>query len=377
MPRPHPVLLLARHLDLGGTERQLAEMARQLDRAYFEPHVACFSSGGRRAAELAQAGIPVLSLEMRSFKPPASLHSARRLVDYVRRQRIELLHAFDVPACLFAVPLLKTFSSAVVLSSQRAHRELVAGWRRHLLRIIDRLADGVVVNCRFLQQHLTQEERIPASRIHLCYNGIDTNVFRPPACSASSMSWGQDLHVGVVCALRPEKDLATLLDAFAMVRHSRPGLKLLIVGGGPCLPALQRRVRDLQIVSDCIFQPATADVTPWLHRIDIFVLPSRSEALSNSLMEAMASGCCAIASRVGGNPELVCHGKTGLLFEPGSAEDLAAALELLISREPFRRELASAGQCLIQENFSLPAAARRMSEIYSNLLAPCRGAPPL
>ena len=122
------------------------------------------------------------------------------------------------------------------------------------------------------------------------------------------------LVVGVVCVLRPEKGLETLLDAFAEVHAIEPGLKLAIVGSGPCLPDLQERARALGIIERCVFEPATPRVADWLRGIDIFVLPSLSEALSNSLMEAMACGCTVAASRVGGNPELVAHGETGMPF---------------------------------------------------------------
>src|SRR5579872_2951512 len=126
MPRPHPVLLMAWQLDLGGSERQLTEMARKLDRTCFQPHVVCFRPGGKRAAELAAEGIPVYSLDMYSLQPPGSLAAAWRLGRYLREHHIELLHAFDAPACIFAVPVARALSRAVVLSSQRAHRELVS-----------------------------------------------------------------------------------------------------------------------------------------------------------------------------------------------------------------------------------------------------------
>ena len=364
MIRPHPVLLLARHLDLGGSERQLAEIARCLDRRRFEPHVAVFRPGGKRAAELAAEGIPLLSLDLFSLRPPESLLAAHRLVGYIRRHGIELLHAFDAPACIYAGPLARAFSSCAVLSSQRAHRDLVWGWGRHLLRVTDRLVDGVVVNCRFVQEHLVSEEKVPAGLIHLCYNGVDTGVFQP----GSGTSADPVLRVGVVCALRPEKQLDVLLEAFARIRRFRENLELLIVGDGPCLSELRARAEALRLTGSCTFQPAVADVAHWLRRIAIFVLPSRSEALSNALMEAMACGCCTVASRVGGNPELVRDGETGLLFEPGNPVELAARLQLLLDQESLRRQLAAAGQRLMRDSFSLQHAACRMGEIYAKVL---------
>jgi glycosyltransferase involved in cell wall biosynthesis len=103
--------------------------------------------------------------------------------------------------------------------------------------------------------------------------------------------------------------------------------------------------------------------------MDIFVLPSLSEALSNSLMEAMASGRCVVASRVGGNPELVTHGETGMLFEAGDAGGLAATLRVLIGDASLRRTLGERAAETMRTRFSLEAAAARMEQIYTSLLS--------
>src|SRR5262249_53884686 len=157
--------------------------------------------------------------------------------------------------------------------------------------------------------------------------------------------------------------LATLLQAFARIRRARPRMKLAIVGSGPILELLQAEARSLGILEDCIFQPATNHVAAWLNAMDIFVLPSQSEDLSNSLIDAMACGCCAVASNVGGNPELVQHEQTGLLFEAGDVPALSAALEILIGNAQLRKRLAAGAAVRIRERFSIQASAERMEEI--------------
>ncbi len=365
-----PVLLMVRQLGLGGSERQLTEIARALDRSQFEPHVACFHPSGLRAAELEAAGVPVLCLELRSFLSFSALAAFGHLSEYIHRHGIRLVHTFDSPTNIYVPPAVRFCSSAVILTSQRAHRQLTPPGGRQLLRLNDRIVDGIVVNCEFLRRHLIEDEKVPRSLVHLCYNGLDTRVFYP-AQPESRPAALQDasIVVGVVCALRPEKGLDTLISAFARIHSQRSGLKLAIIGSGPCREALEAQARSLGIDRDCLFQPGTADVAYWLRLIDIFVLPSRSEALSNSIMEAMACGCSVIASGVGGNPELVAHRERGLLFRAGDADELAAALRLLLENEPLRRRLAAAGRDFIRENFSLEASARRMEAIYSSMLA--------
>jgi glycosyltransferase involved in cell wall biosynthesis len=366
MPAPVPVLLMVRELSLGGSERQMTEIAKALDRSRFDPRVGCFRPGGLRADDLRAAGVPTVHFPVPSM---ASVKGALRIARYVREQNIRLVHTFDTPANLYGVPAARLGGAAVVVSSQRVDRALWPTAQRHALRVTDRMVDGIVVNCEFLRRHLRDEEKVPAGLIHLCYNGLDTLAFQPGRGTPPEALRAAALVVGVVCGLRPEKGLGTLLEAFAAVRGLAPAMKLAIVGSGPCLAGMQERARALGILPDCVFEPATPRVADWLHAIDIFVLPSLSEALSNSLMEAMACGCAVAASRVGGNPELVTHGETGMLFEPRDAAGLAGVLRLLVCDSARRRKLATNASRLIRSRFPLAAAARRMGGIYTELLA--------
>jgi len=375
LQRRWPVLLMARELGLGGTERQLAETALALDRTRFAPHVGCFRPGGFREAELRAAGVPVVDLGVRSLLSPSALTGARRLGRYMAAHDIRLVHTFDVPLDLFGVPVARLFRSPVVLSSQRAHRALTPGVTRHLLRLTDRMADGIVVNCRSVERELVSRDGVPCSQIHLAYNGVDTDVFYPEG-AAAEVPWRHEAVsaptnptvIGVVCALRPEKGLPQLLEGFARVRTSYPEARLLVVGSGPMLAELEARANALQLGGDCRFQSAAQNVAQWLRVMDIFVLPSLSEALSNSLMEAMACGCCAIASDTGGNPELVRDGETGLLFPVGDTTALAACMDRLLANRAERRRLAANGAQFMRECFNREAAARRMGEIYTSYL---------
>ncbi|PWT99253.1 MAG: hypothetical protein C5B51_27520 [Terriglobia bacterium] len=362
MPESCPVLLMTRSLGLGGSERQLAEIAKALDRSVFQPHVGCFHAEGFRAEELRASGVPIVCLPVKSFRGPTLFTGALALGRYLQEHQIRLVHTFDVPLNLFGVPVARMFRTRRVISSQRAHRALTPGLRRQFLRLTDRLVDAIVVNSEAVRRDLVEVDRVPSRIIHLCYNGIDATLY--PRRTESRQS---PLVIGVICALRPEKGLATLLEGFARLGRNRE-IRLLIVGSGPALADLQALGRKLPLGDRCTFEPAVKDVARWLRRIDIFVLPSLSEAFSNSLMEAMACGCCVVASRVGGNPELVVDQETGLLFRPGDSADLARALESLLEDNLLREKLASAGAMRIREQFTIARAAERMAEIYRTVL---------
>lgn len=283
---------------------------------------------------------------------------------YLQEHRIQLVHTFDTPLNVFGVPVARAYRTPVVLSSQRAHRELSGGFRR-LLRGTDRLVDGIVVNCESVKRQLIEEERVRPERIQVCYNGIDTSAFSP----GGRQSADGCLTVGVVCALRPEKGLLTLIEAFATAWRTNPRLHLQFVGSGPMLPDLQQLAAEKGIANVCSFEPTTSQVADWLRKIDVFVLPSLSEALSNALMEAMACGCAVIASDAGGNPELVAHESTGLLFRRGDSADLAEKLIRIVNEPELRARVAEAGTRRIHEQFTLRACADRMEAIYRQYLS--------
>jgi glycosyltransferase involved in cell wall biosynthesis len=350
---------MARELNLGGSERQMTEIARFLDRAQFSPRVGCFNPAGFRGEELRASGVPVVQFPLESYKSAHTAKQARALVRYIREEHISLVHTFDYPLNVFAVPLTRVFTRAVAVSSQRSHRELNTPGYRRGLRISDRLAHAVVVNCRFIEKHMIQEEGVPPSRVQVCYNGIDLASFFPGQAPRS-------YTVGVVCGLHPWKGVSTLIEAFARLRQ--PCIRLVIIGDGQLRQDLEVQAAESGVAGQITFVPGIDRIADWLRDIEIFVLPSLSEALSNALMEAMACGCCVVASNVGGNPELVRHGETGMLFEKGDAASLAAVLRNLLANRELRGRLADNGLRVMRENCSIQQAARRMGEIYMGLL---------
>jgi len=151
-----------------------------------------------------------------------------------------------------------------------------------------------------------------------------------------------------------------------------PGTRLLIVGSGPEEGSLHRLAAELGIMDACCFQPSTTEVAAALRSIDIFVHPSLSESLPNSVMEAMACACCVIATRVGGCAELMKHGVQGLLCPPNDLESLVHQLESAIRQPELRQSLGTAAAQRIASEFSLAQATHRMQEIYDQHLGRSR-----
>ena len=367
--RPVPVLIMARELDQGGVERDVAKIAMHLDRSRFIPHVATYYAKGLRYEELRAAGIPILHLPLQSLLSMDSLRSALKLRRYIKEHGIRVVHSYDASG-VFALPVGRVSGVPVLIGSQLSYRSILDARTQRLLRLSDHLADVVLVNCEAIRRYMIEDEGMPADRVELCYNGVVTTEFhpagdagRPPAVASAS------LVIGTVCVLRPEKALLLLEEAFARVRNLKPGMKLLLVGSGPELAKLQDHATRLGIADATVFIPATRDVATWLRAMDVFVLPSYSEAFSNSLLEAMACGCSVVGSRVGGTPELIgANEERGFLFESGNAGDLAAKLTRLITEDALRRDLASRATSFVCENLTIEIAAQRTAAMYEKLL---------
>ena len=156
--------------------------------------------------------------------------------------------------------------------------------------------------------------------------------------------------------------LDTLVRAFAGFRGQAPEARLLLVGGGPLQGELEGLAAELNLGDSCRFVPQSGAMAEWYRRFDVFVRPSHSEALSNALMEAMACGCACVASAVGGNPELVRSGETGLLFRAGDAGELAERLRQLYGRSTEERgAMGKRSGTWVRQGFGLGGGRERMS----------------
>jgi len=297
----------------------------------------------------------------------AAMREGVRLRQYIRHHGIRLVQTFDYSMNVFGIPVARAAGVAAV-SNLRCHLDLIPPRYRWLNRMSFHISRRVVVNSEALNRHLTESCRIAPGKIVTCYNGIDTAVFHPAPRRCFPGLEGASVVIGTVCVMRPEKNLPLLLEAFCGVAAGRRDLRLFLVGGGPEEPALRALAVKLGIVENCVFHPSSSDVAACLSAMDIFVLPSLTEGLSNSLMEAMACGCCAIASDVGGNPELVTDGVTGLLFPSRDRDALVKRLSATAADANLRQTLAGSAVERMRAEFSLQRSAERMQQMYEGLV---------
>lgn len=366
--------MLVRELNLGGCERDVTRLALGIDRTRYQPHVAAIHPRGLRADELKAAGVPIVELKFRSFLKPEVVAAGRQTLRYCAERGIRILHAWDIPMTLFAAPVGAFGSGLKVLTSQLSYRKMYRGWEQRLLWGTDRLSDRVAVNCQTIIDELHALHGMPAGKTALIYNGVDLKQFHPRGRSRAILPRGfrdAAMVVGSVCALRSEKRLGDLVEAFAAAGAAERDWRLVIVGSGVELEGLQRSAQDLGIAELCHFEPQTAQVADWDRALDVFVMCSDQESFPNGPLEAMACGCAVIGSDVGGVAEMIEDGASGLIFP---ARDVPALAEKLMQMSDAgqRRAFAEAGARRAVEEFSAERFCRSYEDLYDELLAPRR-----
>ena len=240
--------------------------------------------------------------------------------------------------------------------------------RRQVRRILSPFVTEFVTVSRDLGRWLVEQVRVPARKVRTIYNGVDTGRFAPGDRAAARHALGipEDWAVaGTVGRLDPVKDQAGLIRAFAQTPNTGKSA-LVIVGDGPSRPQLEATVTELGLGERVRLLGEREDIPLILQSLDVFVLPSIGEGISNAILEAMATGLAVIATRVGGNVELVRDGITGRLIEPRRPEPLAGALTAYLGEPARAREHGAAGRQRAVGEFGL----ERMLAAYEALYRP-------
>ena len=358
-------------LGYGGAETQLVRLATRLKARGWNVHVVSMLPPQAYVGDLQRAGISVVSLGMRRGIPdPKALF---RLVFILRREKPQLLTTFMYHANLLGRVAGRLAGVPVVVSSIRNER-FGGTLRDRIMRVTDSLADVTTVNSHLAGQAIVRRGVVPAKKLRVIPNGLDTARFvwspdlRKHVREALGVDEGSFLWLAVG-RLEQQKDYPNLLEAFVRVVRERSEAALRIAGEGPLRPALEGTVRRLGLEQRVIFLGVRADVPRLLAAADAFVLASAWEGLPNVVMEAMAAGKPVVATRVGGVPELVEHGKSGFLVPPKDPEALAVAmLRLMALSDETRARMGEAGQAHVRANYELERVVDKWEALYQELL---------
>jgi glycosyltransferase involved in cell wall biosynthesis len=373
---PVPVALVMTSFEPGGTERQMIELVRRIDASRWEMHVACFHARGAWLARARASAASVTEFPITSFRHASTVRQARSFGRWCRDTGIRIVHTADLYANVFALPSAAAADVPVRLGSRRDINPDKTLSQIALQRAAYSCAHGVIANSRAAFDRLRLEGVSPR-RITVIPNGVDVDRFSAtsdaPADAGDAGSSRRRRRVLMVANLRPGKGHDTLLDAAPSVLRRFPDAIFDIAGGGPERFRLLSRAAKRGVADAFSWHGHRDDIEKLAAAADIFVLPSRSEAFPNALLEAMAAGLPAIATRVGGIPEIVDDGRTGLLVRRDDPSELADALCRLMSDERLAAELGAAARQRIRACYSFERMTAQFEALYATEL--CRRRP--
>ena len=341
-------------LQRGGAEVLAARLARRLSGRY-RFVFACLDEVGSMAAGLRGEGFPVHVLGRR---PGVDLACARRLAALARVERVDVMHAHQYSPFFYAGLSRFPRRRPPILFTEhgRAFPDLTGRSHKPVNRLLLRKGDRLVGVGRAVRQALIEKEGLPAGRVEVIYNGIDTAAY---AGSGGRDGVRRELGLGpddfvmiFVARLDPIKDHATALRALARVAAHRDDAKMVVVGEGPSAGAVAGEVARLGLGGRVVMAGVRTDVPRLLEGADVSILTSLSEGIPLSLIEAMSAGLPVVATRVGGVPEVVEEGVTGLLAPSGDDAGLADALLRLAGDPDLRGRLGREGRARAEAVFS-------------------------
>ena len=364
---PTTVLHLSSSSGPGGAETVMATVASGLDAARYRSVVCLFRDGWLRE-RCESLGLETHVLRMSGMLDPTWL---RRFHGLLRRRHVSLIHAHEFGANTWGTMAGRLAGRSVIATVHGRSYYADSLRRRLAYRVVSRAAVMVAVS-EDVKRFVVSSTGVAGGRIRVVHNGIGPAA---PVSAEDRARTRADLGildgervVTVVGSLYEVKGHRYLLEAAPRILQSIPSTVFLIAGRGELETVLREQARSLGIEPRVRFLGLRRDVPTLLALGDVFVQPSLSEGLSIAILEAMAAGRAVVTTRVGGNPELVVEGQTGLLVKPADAGALAAAVTRVLAEPAEARRLGENGLARVRSRFTTEAMVRKYEAIYDEAL---------
>ena len=365
------ILHIINSLGIGGAEVQLINLIRNLDDSNFSSTVCCVASGGPLANELEKLGINVVVLgQKRKFDPRVLLPLYR----FMKKEHVDIVHTHlsranlwgRIAARLAGVPVIITTEHGLNLWKNSIHITVN--------RILSEFTDQIIAVSDAGKRIRIQRERIKPKKLVTIHNCVDLRLFDKASDFHNDVrqEFGIGLDepiVGFVGRLLEVKGIRYLIESIVELKAAIPTVKLLIVGDGPLKGSLEDYAQKLELTDQVIFAGYRSDIPQVLNAMNVFVLPSLREDLPLSLIEAMAMRKPVVATNVGGNPEVVIDGETGILVPPKDATALAKAISRILLDEQLALRMGLSGRQRVENLFSADAVVARIQLIYNRFIS--------
>jgi glycosyltransferase involved in cell wall biosynthesis len=361
---------------IGGTERQVVNIGKGLDPARFDLRFACLHRTGELLAECEARSWSIAEYKVKRLYGYATMKKQFAFGRSLRRHGTQILHTYGFYPNVFAIPAARLAGVPVTIGSIRDIGDIWTSRQHAVQKQCLRLADHVVVNAEAIKRDLLLRG-YDAGRLTVIPNGIDCERFRLPVDGeAVRREWNIPVGapvVGVLARLMRIKGHETFLQAAALIAARDPDVRFAIVGDTKLdheyREELKRLSTRLGLDHRVIFTGFRLDIPELLAALTIAVSPSMGlEGLSNSLLESMAAGLPVVATRVGGSPEIIEDGVSGLLVPPRDPEALAGAISRLLHDKSLAKNLGQAARRRVFARYSLARAVASTEQLYEELL---------
>ncbi len=368
---PRDVVFVVASMITGGTQTHLLQVLRHVDRSRFTPHLYCLRDSGDLIETARALDVEVTTYGMRgSLRSPRDLPGLLRMVRDLRALRPAIVHGYLLRGNFFGAVAAKLAGVPVVISSRRGlHRPTgLPEW--FAVSLTNRICRVITGNSPAVIDFTRDVEKPRGVEFVMIPSGIDVSRFEPiPDRSLrDALGLGECPVVGTAITFRPRKGFKMLFEALAELRQHVPDVKLLIAGANRFSDEAEALAARLDLSEAIILLGIRDDMPAVLASLDVFVLPSESEGMSNAILEAMATGLPVVATAVGGNPVVIEDGVSGYIVEYEDYKALADRLNRLLSDPTGASEMGSAARRRVVERYSAASMVEQMETLYDRLL---------
>jgi L-malate glycosyltransferase len=354
------LFLMTDTLERGGSERQFVLLSNALKGRTFQVELGCL---GKRGPFLDQVQTIREFPTGGSFLSLQSQKQRFALAQHLQRNKIEVAQSFDFYSNLMLVPTAKLAGVRVIIASHRQMGDLLTQRQFWVQSATFRLSDRVVCNSRAAAARL-RRTGTPDSKLVVIPNGLPDECFAPTPPQFPRVP-GR-VRIGMIARMNdPSKNHSLFLRVASHLIKKRAEVDFVLAGDGPLRPSLEKEAQDLGLAARVQFLGDCRDVAGLFASLDINVLTSRSESLSNVILEAMAAGVPTVACDVGGNPELLRNGENGFLVPDGDEHEFTAAVDQLVENPALRQVTGVRARAETQAQYSMS----RVRDLYENLYA--------
>lgn len=364
------VLHIVLTLGTGGLENGIVNTINGSDQNQFEIDILCLRGSGEMADRIQNPNSQVIYDE----QADASLPTAVKLIRQACKQKhYHIIHTHGWATMLAGYVASKFTNTPIVINGE--HGTLYFDtWKQRLMQrfLFNRMYLNLSVS-RALINEISQRFKVSVGRFKAILNGVNISKFQPDEQSRQKVRQelsiaDEQFVVGSVGRLVEVKNYPSFIRAFALVVKKYPQAKLLIAGDGPMRPELEALIAEHNLAEQVNLLGRREDVPAVMNALDVFVLPSFREGLSNTILEAMASGLPAVVTKVGGSPEIVIDGETGYLFEVSNIEQLAGYLCQLLEDKNLLAKISKQARQHVADNYSLQGMVENYQQTYLDLM---------